>query len=142
MAVAGCLLRTLYVQSVFMARSDQGSIPQYLAFPSPYALLDPWVPNVSSIGDVFIAWQCRLRQKAIRQQGGRPLLGMRPRLMSPDGREIAPFITVLLVEKEPEATTDLLRHIIRKTQDPRQRYEECECFHLPFTSTLKISRTS
>jgi hypothetical protein len=78
----------------------------------------------ASIRDHFVGWQCQLRQEAMRLEGGRPSPGMRPRVTRQDGSEIAPAITVLLVEKEPEATTDLFRHIVRKTHDSRQRYEE------------------
>ena len=49
---------------------------------------------------------------------------MHPRVARPDGSEIAPAITVLLTEKEPAATTDLLRHMVRKTHDARQRYQD------------------
>src|SRR5262249_43366591 len=73
--------------------------------------------------DDFVGWQCRLRRQAVRREGGRPSPGMRPRVLRADGREIAPAITVLLIENEPAATTDALRHIVRKTHDPRQRYE-------------------
>ncbi len=60
----------------------------------------------------------------MRQDGGRPSAGMRPRVTREDGRQIAPAVTVLLVETEPEAMTDMFRHVVRKSQDPRQRYEE------------------
>jgi len=49
---------------------------------------------------------------------------MRPRVARPDGCELTPAITVLLTEKEPAATIDLLRHIVRKTHDARRRYED------------------
>ncbi|HEX6091721.1 MAG TPA: hypothetical protein VFZ07_00120, partial [Dongiaceae bacterium] len=46
----------------------------------------------------FIGWQCRLRQMAMRQGGGRPTSGMQPRVLSYGGEEIAPRVTVLLNE--------------------------------------------
>ena len=33
----------------------------------------------------FIGWQCRLRQMAARESGGRPSSGMRPRVIDPRG---------------------------------------------------------
>jgi hypothetical protein len=72
----------------------------------------------------FVSWQCRLRKRALRDQGGRPSPGMRPRVMLRNGNEISPAITVLLVELEPDATADVLCHIGRKSQDPQGRYEE------------------
>jgi len=77
-----------------------------------------------TISGRFISWQCRLRQKAMRKQGGRPSSGMRPRVIRRDGRELAAAITVLILEKEPEATTDMFRHIVRKTYDHHQCYQE------------------
>jgi hypothetical protein len=73
--------------------------------------------------DHFVGWQCRLRRQVVRREGGRPSPGMRPRVTRTDGSEIAPAITVLLLENEPAATTDVIRHIVRRTHDPRQRYE-------------------
>ena len=72
----------------------------------------------------FLAWQCRLRQEAMRRQEGRPSLGMRPRATHSNGREISSAITVLILEKNPEATTAMFRHIVRKTHDSYQCYQE------------------
>lgn len=74
--------------------------------------------------DHFLGWQCRIRQIAVREFGGRPLEGMRPRATRLDGREIAPAVTTVLVEAEPAQSTALFRHIARKTQDPGVRYNE------------------
>jgi hypothetical protein len=78
----------------------------------------------SLVRDRFLAWQCRLRQAAMREAGGRPSPGMCARVTRADGTQVAPGITLLIVEKEPAATVDLLRHTARKTQDPRQRYQD------------------
>jgi hypothetical protein len=71
----------------------------------------------------FIRWQCALRKRAMREGGGRPTPGMRPRAIAPEGSEIAPAITVLLLRKAPAASTDQFRHIVRRTPDARERYE-------------------
>src|SRR5260370_13081708 len=53
----------------------------------------------------FIGWQCRLRQLAARQDGGRPSTGMRPRVTSPAGDEFAAAVVVLITETDPENST-------------------------------------
>jgi hypothetical protein len=72
----------------------------------------------------FIGWQCRVRQLAARQAGGRPSAAMRPRAVTPEGHEIAPAITVLIVETDPQDSTSLFRHQYLKTQDPNERYDK------------------
>jgi len=77
----------------------------------------------AAIRDHFLGWQCRIRQKAVRQDGGRPSAGMRPRILAPDGAELAEAVTLLIVEEDSADTTAQFRHIVKKTHDPRQRYE-------------------
>ncbi len=72
----------------------------------------------------FLGWQCRLRQHAVRHDGGQPGAGMRPRVLAMDGAELVPAITVLVVPREPADDTALLRHIARQTHDPAQRYKK------------------
>jgi len=73
----------------------------------------------------FIGWQCRLRQLAARQDGGRPSAGMRPRVVDVAGRkELSPGIVVLIVESEPESSTELFRYEYLKTQDPNERCDK------------------
>lgn len=73
--------------------------------------------------DRFLNWQCRLRRIAMREQGGRPSRGMRPRVLHRSGREIAPALTIVLVRKEPEESTAFFRFQVLKTADPRETYE-------------------
>jgi hypothetical protein len=72
----------------------------------------------------FIGWQCRLRQLTARQGGGRPTPGMQPRLLSPDGEEISPRITVLLNELEPGHSISQYKFQYQRTQDPVDRYDK------------------
>jgi hypothetical protein len=72
----------------------------------------------------FIGWQCRLRQLAARQDGGRPSSGMRPRVTTLAGDELAAAITVLISETESDHTTQQLRYQVQKTQDPNERYDK------------------
>lgn len=77
-----------------------------------------------SIRAAFLNWQCRLRKRILREQGGRPSPGMRPSVTLRDGRQISSAITVLLADPEPGATAAMLRHLGRKSQDPQRRYDE------------------
>jgi hypothetical protein len=70
----------------------------------------------------FVGWQCRIRQLAARQEGGRPSSGMRPRVMH-SGDELSPRIVTLIVESEPENTTRQFRYQYLRTQDPNERYD-------------------
>ena len=70
----------------------------------------------------FIGWQCRIRQLVARESGGRPSSGMRPRVTTREGDEIAPGVTLLIIESEPSINTQLFRHQYLKTQDPGERY--------------------
>jgi hypothetical protein len=81
-------------------------------------------PAAAALRDQFLGWQCRLRQLAVRQNGGRPSSGMRPRVLSPAGDELSPGITVLIVPADPDATIKLFRHQVLKTLDPVERWEK------------------
>jgi hypothetical protein len=84
---------------------------------------DPIDEAAAALRAHFIAWQCRIRQMAVRREGGRPSSGMRPAVLAPDGTEIAAAVTVVIAEADPEATTQEFRHAVRRTHDPRARYE-------------------
>jgi hypothetical protein len=71
----------------------------------------------------FFAWQCRIRQIAMRQDGGRPSPGMRPRLLDESGRELAPALTVLLLPRDPAESTAFFRFQVLRSPDPRDLYE-------------------
>jgi hypothetical protein len=74
--------------------------------------------------DEFLGWQCRIRQIAVREMGGRPTGGMRPRVIAATGEDISPGIVVLLNRAEPADTTKLFRYQVLKTQDPAERYDK------------------
>ena len=80
-------------------------------------------PPAQSLKDQFLAWQCRIRQIAMREDGGRPSPGMRPRLLDARGREMAQALTVLIVPRDPSESTDFFRFQAMKTADPRDLYE-------------------
>lgn len=92
----------------------------------------------------FLAWQCGLRQAAMREHGGRPSAGMCPRVVDGSGREIQAALTVLLVPKSPAESTAYFRYQVMKTGDPRDLYErgltylQADYYQAPkaFTDTL------
>ncbi len=71
-----------------------------------------------TLRDDFLAWQCRIRQIAMRQDGGRPSPGMRPRVRDRSGRELSPALTVLIVPRDPAESTDFFRFQVMKTARP------------------------
>jgi hypothetical protein len=85
---------------------------------------------LDALRDEFLGWQCRLRQLAVRQDGGRPSQGMKPRV-GPDlasqseagDTSALDQLVVLIVEREPEQTTAHLRHLCRRSNDPKDRYD-------------------
>lgn len=85
----------------------------------------------------FVAWQCRLRQIAMREAGGRPSPGMTPQVSLATGEVIMPAMATLLVPRKPEETTQFLEFQARKSNDPRQVYEtglkflQADYFHKP-----------
>jgi hypothetical protein len=77
----------------------------------------------AALCDHFLGWQCRLRQLAVREAGGRPTSGMRPVLrLAEDGPPLG-TITTLILRRAPEEATAQFRHMARKTQDPAERYD-------------------
>ncbi len=90
---------------------------------------------VSSARDLqheFIAWQCRIRQYAVRRNEGRPSSGMRPELWLRD--QASGPVNVLVVRSDSEAVTREFRYMVQKTQDPQDRYSSAirflsECYY-------------
>jgi hypothetical protein len=78
----------------------------------------------AALRDDFLGWQCRIRQLSVRQGGGRPTPGMRPRVLTPEGEELSPGIVILIVERDPTDSTALIRHQYLKTNDPVERYDK------------------
>lgn len=71
----------------------------------------------------FLGWQCRIRQLVVREDGGRPSPAMRPRISLEDGSHLGE-VTVVLVKRHPEELTAQFRHMVLKTNDPRERYSQ------------------
>jgi hypothetical protein len=85
---------------------------------------DNVVPMQAAAGKLrkaFLGWQCRIRQLAMRDSGGRPTSGMQPVLQV--GGQDAGRITVVMARREGEAITSELRHLVKRTQDPKERLD-------------------
>ena len=80
--------------------------------------------NGTGLRNNFLGWQCRIRQLAIRENGGQPSSGMRPCVLDVSGVELSAGINVLIVEAEPEEATSLFRFTSQKSHDPQARYDE------------------
>ena len=76
----------------------------------------------AALRDHFLGWQCRLRQLAVREAGGRPSSGMRPKLRLGEAGPPLGAITTLILRRAPAEATAQFRHMVRKTQDPAERY--------------------
>ena len=72
--------------------------------------------------DHFLGWQCRLRQFSMRELEGRPSPGMQPDIALPGGTGFE-SVTLLIVRDDPTVFTQEFRHMVRRTRDPKQRYE-------------------
>ena len=72
----------------------------------------------------FLIWQCRIRQIAMREDGGRPSEGMWPKILSPDDRILSEGAIVLLVRSDPAESTDFFEFQVRKNHDPNEVYQK------------------
>ena len=89
------------------------------------ALLDP---AGQAARHEFLGWQCRIRQLSVRQSGGRPSSGMRPRVkLLPDDTDVGDIV-VLIRKKSSQEVTSQLQHMVRKTRDPAQRHASALSF--------------
>jgi hypothetical protein len=100
----------------------------------------------------FLGWQCRIRQIAMRTDGGRPSPGMKPRVLRVSGEEMAGELTILILPKEPDASTSFFRFQVMRSADPRDVYQrgltylQADYFQQPQTfcdrMTAVLERTS
>lgn len=74
--------------------------------------------------DEFLNWQCKIRQMAVREDGGRPSQGMRPTVDTAEGHRLSDGIIVLIHHIDPHESTTLFRHQGKRTQDPAERYSK------------------
>jgi len=74
--------------------------------------------------EYFLGWQCRIRQMAMRQYGGRPTPGMAAKVYLPSGDVVVEAMTIVLVPLQPEESTAFLKFNVQKSNDPRVVYEK------------------
>ncbi len=72
----------------------------------------------------FIGWQCRIREYSLRNNNGRPSLGICPRVLSANDKELNSSVILLLVPKNPLESVLQFRFIAKKTNDPNERYKK------------------
>ncbi len=71
----------------------------------------------------FLAWQCLIRQYSMRNARGRPTPAMQPTLRLPGETTGGNQVNVLIIKLQSQPHTAQMRHIVRKSQDPHERYE-------------------
>lgn len=102
------------------------------------------IPN-DVMKDHFLTWQCRIRQIAMRSDNGRPSSGMRPKVLTADGREIIAGMTTLIFPLQPYDSTAFFKHQLRKTNDPKAARErglaflQAEYYQRPKTFSDKLT---
>ena len=70
----------------------------------------------------FMAWQCRVRQEAMRGGGGRPSEGMVARILEPEGWRGLEVI-FLMHRQDADEYVSQFRFIVQGCFDPRERRE-------------------
>ena len=80
-------------------------------------------PAAAALCREFLGWQCRIRQLCARREAGRPSAGMLAKVLSPGGEALAEGIVTLLIEADPEESTQLFRYQYLRTHDPNERYD-------------------
>jgi len=70
----------------------------------------------------FLYWQCRIRQQSVRQGNGRPTQGMCPDIIIDNDEQLGQII-LLISKASPKNITAQFRHMVKKTQDPTERWE-------------------
>ena len=76
----------------------------------------------------FLGWQCRVRQYAMRQGGGRPSEGMRPEVLLAGEEQAAARVIVLIVHSDADEATAQFRHFAMRTHDPAERFKTAMTF--------------
>ncbi len=76
--------------------------------------------NQNDLREQFFAWQCRIRQIAVREDEGRPSPGMCPKCLAVDGELLADQIITMIIRGNPEESTDFFRFQVQKQNDPQE----------------------
>lgn len=79
--------------------------------------------NADIIKKHFLGWQCRLRQHSIRHLNGKPTAAARPDVAVGITGTAYEGVTIVLVRKESVDIVKEFRHMVKRTADPKQRYD-------------------
>lgn len=74
--------------------------------------------------EMFVGWQCRIRQMAMRNDGGKPSSGMMPRVSDQADRVLMERMVTLLVPLQPYESTEFFKHQVRRSNDRREILEK------------------
>lgn len=91
---------------------------------APFSLYGAKLMQPHELALHFLTWQCRLRQIAMREAGGRPSGGMCPAVFDAEGNELAGAITTLITRENPSESTEFLRFQVQKHHDPEDIYKK------------------
>lgn len=64
----------------------------------------------------------------MREEGGRPSQGMRPRVLDQKGNELSTGVTVLIIRESPDESTQFLKFQVQKHNDPKDVYNKALTF--------------
>ncbi len=81
-------------------------------------------PTAPPLKTAFMRWQCRVRQIAMREKGGRPDDGVMPELTLAGGSAPLGHIITIMSKSSAFSKVPEMMHIVRKTNDPAQRQEQ------------------
>lgn len=74
--------------------------------------------------EAFFAWQCRVRQMAMRKKEGRPDKSIAPSLALTGELQARGNIVTVLNKTPSFSVTPEMQHMVRQTHDPAQRREK------------------
>ena len=76
----------------------------------------------------FLKWQCRVRQSAMRENGGKPDDGIMPMLKLENSESALGSIITLIHKRTQFSVTAELTHMVKKTMDLAQRRNQAVGF--------------
>ena len=72
----------------------------------------------------FLTWQCRIRQIAMRDDGGQPTKGMQPSVWLAGGNRLIDAMNILLIPGETKESTAFFKFQVKKSNDPKDVMEK------------------
>jgi len=84
--------------------------------------------NQLTLKNHFLGWQCRVREYALRNNEGRPSLGMCPSVLNLSDIKLTSSVILLLIPKNPLESIQQFIHIAKRTNDPYERYKKAVQF--------------